>query len=154
MAEPKNAEEMLRRWHTDDPRRLIGPGHPVGDFLGAPEWEVLARGERSLRLLVDLPAQVMNPRGELFGGFTATYVDFVSLHLFHMGRPAGEPRHWLSTASLHVEYFAPIRGPEIEIAGELLQRLGRRGCTQTRFLSASGDLCAVGQATLIQHRAE
>ena len=152
MAKP-NVEEMLRSWHTDDPLRLIGRGHPVGDFLGAPEWEVLERGDGSLRLRADLPERVMNPRGELFGGFTATYVDFVSLHLFHLGQPAREPRRWLSTASLHVEYFAPVRGPEIEIAGELLQRRGRRGCAQTRFFSADGDLCAVGQATLIQHRA-
>jgi len=152
MAE-RSADEIIRSWHTDDPRRLIGRGHPVGDFLGAPEWEVLARGDRSLRLLAGLPDRVKNPRGELFGGFTSTYVDFVSLHLFHLGRPAAEPRRWLSTASLHVEYFAPIRGPEIEIDGELLQRRGRRGCAQTRFFSAEGDLCAIGQATLIEHRA-
>jgi acyl-coenzyme A thioesterase PaaI-like protein len=151
--ERPNAEEFLRSWDTDDPRRLIGRGHPVGDFLGAPEWEVLARGDHSLRLRAELPARVMNPRGELFGGFTATYVDFVSLHLIHLGRAAGEPRRWLSTASLHVEYFAPVRGPVVEIAGELLQLQGRRGCTQTRFFSADGDLCAIGQATLIQHRA-
>ena len=80
---------MLRSWHTDVPRRLIGRGHPVGDFLGAPEWEVLARGDRSLRLRAGLPERVKNSRGELFGGFTPTYVDFVSLHLFHLGQPAG-----------------------------------------------------------------
>jgi acyl-coenzyme A thioesterase PaaI-like protein len=147
-----NAEEMLRTWQTDDPRRLIGRGHPVGDFLGAPEWEVLARGDGSLLLRAGLPERVRNPRGELFGGFTPTYVDFVSLHLFHTSEHAGEPRQWLSTASLHVEYFAPIRGPEFEIAGEVLQRRGRTACVQTRFLSTDGDLRAVGQATLIQHR--
>jgi acyl-coenzyme A thioesterase PaaI-like protein len=152
MAE-RSVDEIIRSWHTDDPRRLVGRGHPVGDFLGAPEWEVLARGDRSLRLRAGLPERVKNPRGELFGGFTPTYVDFVSLHLFHLDRPADEPRRWLSTASLHVEYFAPIRGPEIEIAGELLQRRGRTGCAQTRFFSADGELCAVGQATLIQHPA-
>ena len=152
MVEP-NLEELFRIWQTDDPRRLIGRGHPIGDFLDAPEWEVLARGDGSLRLRANLPERVMNPRGELFGGFTPTYADFVSLHLFHMGRSADEPRRWLATASLHVEYFAPIRGPEIEIAGELLQRRGRTACVQTRFFSADGELCAVGQTTLIQHRA-
>ena len=49
MVEP-NVEELFRIWQTDDPRRLIGRGHPVGDFLDAPEWEVLARGDGSLRL--------------------------------------------------------------------------------------------------------
>jgi len=148
----RNVEEMLRAWQTDDPRRLVGRGHPVGDFLDAPTWEVLERGEGSLRLRAVLPERVKNPRGELFGGFTPTYVDFVALHLFHSSQAANEPRRWLSTASLNVEYFAPIRGPVFEMAGEVLQRRGRSAFVQLRFLGAEGELCAVGQATLIQHR--
>jgi acyl-coenzyme A thioesterase PaaI-like protein len=148
-----NLEEMLRLWQTDDPKRLIRSGHPVGDFLDAPKWEVLERVDWRLRLRAGLPDQVMNPRGELFGGFTPTYVDFVSLHVYQLSQPADEPRSWLSTVSLHVEYFAPIRGPEFEIVAEVLQRRGRSAYTQTRFLSTDGDLCALGQATLIRHGA-
>jgi len=142
--------ELSRTWATDDPKRLVGPGHPVGDFLEAPEWEILERGERTLRLRAHLPDQVRNPRGELFGGFTPTYVDFVALHLFHLGRRESEPRRWLATATLQVDYFSPIRGPHFEMAGELLQRRGRSACIQIRFLSTAGDLCALGQATLIE----
>lgn len=151
MPEP-DFEEMMQQWHTDDPKRLVGPGHPVGDFLGAPDWEVLERGERTLRLRARLPERVMNPRGELFGGFTPTYVDFVSLHLYHLGEPDGRPRNWLSTASLSVEYFSPIVGPEFEISGELLQRRGRSASIQLRFFASDGELCALGHATLIVQR--
>jgi acyl-coenzyme A thioesterase PaaI-like protein len=152
MTEPSLAE-LSRIWRTEDPKRLVGPGHPVGDFLEAPEWEVLERNERTLRLRVHLPDQVKNPRGDLFGGFTPTYADFVALHVFHLGLRDGKPRQWLSTASLQVEYFTPIQGPHFEITGELLQRRGRSACVQLRFLSTDGELCALGQATLIEQRA-
>jgi acyl-coenzyme A thioesterase PaaI-like protein len=145
-----SVEDMLRTWQTDDPKRLIGRGHPVGDFLGAPEWEVLERGASSLRLLADLPEQVMNPRGDLFGGFTPTYVDFVALHVVQLGRDPDQPRQWLNTANLQVDYFAPIRGPQIEMIGELLQQRGRSSLVQLRFVSIDGELCALGRATLIE----
>ena len=149
--EPSLAE-MSRIWRTEDPKRLVGRGHPVGDFLEAPEWDVLERGERTLRLRAHLPEQVKNPRGDLFGGFTPTYVDFVALHLFHLNGSEAEPRRWLNTASLQVDYFAPIRGPHFEIWGELLQRRGRSAWVQLRFLSTTGELCALGQVTLIEQR--
>jgi acyl-coenzyme A thioesterase PaaI-like protein len=142
----------METWRTDDPKRLVGPGHPVGDFLGAPEWEILDKGAGTLRLRLGLPEHLKNPRNELFGGFTAAYVDFVSLHLFHLNEPDGEPPAWLSTANLHVEFFAPIRGPEFLIDGEILQRRGRSAFIELRFRSQDGQLCALGQTTLIQHR--
>jgi acyl-coenzyme A thioesterase PaaI-like protein len=142
----------MKTWHTDDPKRLVGPGHPVGDFLRAPEWEILERGPGTLRLRAGLPEHVKNPRGELFGGFTATYVDFVCLHLFHQNEPAGATPVWLSTANLHIEYFAPILGPEFLIDGEILQRRGRSAFIELRFRSVDGALCALGQTTMIQHR--
>lgn len=151
---PENIEQALRRWHTDDPKRVIGPGHPVGDFLEAPQWEVIQRGPGSLRLRAHLPAQVKNPRGELFGGFTPTYVDFAALHVFLTTRRPDEPPRWLMTASLQVNYFAPITGPEFEMRGRVLNRSGRTGCVQIEFFDRSGALCAVAQATLIEQRSD
>ena len=51
--------------------------------------ERLERREGVLRVLAHLPPQVKNPRGQLFGGFTPTYVDFMAIHTFWAGR---EPR--------------------------------------------------------------
>jgi len=147
-----DAEEFLRRWQTEDPERVVGPGHPVGDYLDAHDWRVLERERGRLRIRARLPERVMNPRGELFGGFTPTYVDFFALHVFHSSREPGAPRSWLATADLRVDYFLPIHGPEIEIEGEVLHKSGRTGHVQVKFIDDEGRLCALSQLTLIEHR--
>jgi acyl-coenzyme A thioesterase PaaI-like protein len=145
-------EQFARRWATDDPERVVGPGHPIGDFLEAPRWRVLERAPGVLRVRAGLPEAVRNPLGELFGGFTPTYVDFLALHVFHTARLEGEPRRWLRTASLRVEYFAPIRGPEFEMTGRVLHRSGRTAHVEVRFHAGDGPLCALAQATLVEAR--
>ncbi len=145
-------EEFARRVATDDPERLVGPGHPIGDFLGAPEWRVLERAPGRLRVRAVLCDAVRNPLGELFGGFTPTFVDFFALHVFHTTRAEGEPRRWLATANLRVDYFAPIHGPEFEMDGTMLHRSGRTGHIEVRFRDAERRLCALAQATLIEQR--
>ena len=145
----ESAESAFRRWRSDDPKRVIGRGHPVGDFLEAHEWELLERGPGRLAIRVKAPARVMNPRGELFGGFTTTYLDFFALHVFHTSLAPGAPLRWLSTASLRMDYFAPISGPSFEMHGEVLNRSGRTGHIEARFVT-DGRLCAIGQATLIE----
>lgn len=147
-------EQVLRRWHTDDPKRVVGPGHPVGDFLEAPKWEVIDRGPGTLRMRAHLPDQVKNPRGELFGGFTATYLDFAALHVFLTTRRPDEPPRWLITAALQVNYFAPITGPEFEMRGTVVNRSGRTGYVQIEFFDRSGALCAIGQVTLLEQRSK
>ena len=145
-------EEIARRWATDDPDRVVGPGHPIGDFLDAPGWRVLERGPGRLRVRAGLPEAVRNPRGDLFGGFTPTFVDFFALHVFHTTRDEGVPRRWLHTASLRVDYFAPIRGPEFEMEGSVLHRSGRTGHVEVRF-HCGDDLGDLAQATLVESRA-
>lgn len=145
-------EEFARAWATDDPARLVGRGHPVGDFLSAHEWRVLERAPGRLRVRATLSDAVRNPRGELFGGFTPTYVDFFALHVFHTARSPSEPRRWLATANLRVDYFAPIRGPEFEMEGSLLHRSGRTGYIEVRFRALDATLCALAQATMIERR--
>ena len=148
----EDAEEVIRRWSTDDPDRVVGSGHPVGDFLDAHEWRVLVRESGRMRIRARLPDRVMNPRGVLFGGYTPTYADFFALHVFHSSREPGAPRHWLATADLRVDYFAPIRGPEIEIEGRVLHRGGRTGHVQVEFSDDDDTLCALSQLTLVELR--
>jgi hypothetical protein len=70
---------FIRAWASRAPGRLLGTGHPAGDFLEAHEWTVLQETEGFLRIHAHLPAQVRNPRGQLFGGFAPTYVDLVAI---------------------------------------------------------------------------
>ena len=73
------SEPIARPWITTDPKRVVGRGHPAGDFLEAWAWEVLEEGDATLRVSAHLPDRVINPRGQLFGGFTPTYVDLIAL---------------------------------------------------------------------------
>lgn len=128
-------EGLLNILRPDDERRVIGRGHPVGDILEAYEWEVLDRGLGRLRVSAHLPDAVRNPRGQLFGGFTGTYVDFMSLFTFWAGREheRGEKRRWLATLNMRVDYFKPVMGPRFEMEGRVVHLRGGTGMVEIRF---------------------
>lgn len=142
MSEDSMPEALRRVLRPADPRRLIGRGHPVGDVLEAYEWELLDRSLGRLRVSAHLPAVVCNPRGQLFGGFTGTYVDFMSLFTFWAGREPepGEKRSWLTTLNMRIDYFRPVSGPRFEMEGRIVQQSGKTGTVETRFYEADdGD---------------
>src|SRR5437016_8110435 len=131
MSDPKAA---IHAWRTREPGRLIGKGHPAGDFLAAYDWDVLEERAGYLRVEAHLPAHVRNPRGQLFGGFTPTYVDLVALFTVRAGeqRLAQRFRTWLATTNMRVDYFEPIVGPEFLIESRLLKKRGRTNFVETR----------------------
>jgi len=150
---PPAIEIMARKWRTDDPERMIGRGHPVGDFLEAYDWKVLTERVGFIRLACHLPNQVRNPRGELFGGFTPTYADLVAVFTGRAGRRHEIPRNWLSTASLRVDYFTPING-DFVVESEVLHKSGRTQYVQIRFLGEADRLLAICHATIIEQKSE
>jgi acyl-coenzyme A thioesterase PaaI-like protein len=100
---------------------------------------VLDERDGYLRLGVHLPDTVKNPRGQLFGGFTPTYVDLVALFTVR----AGPERHarmtsgtsgWLATTNMRVDYFEPIVGPTFVIESQREKQRGRTHVVLTRFL--------------------
>jgi acyl-coenzyme A thioesterase PaaI-like protein len=142
-------EWLSREWRTDDPKRLVGRGHPIGDFLEAYDWEVLEERAGYLRLACDLPPQVRNPRGDLFGGFTPTYADFIAVYTGRAGQRAEPPTTWLNTVHLTVEYFRPVTGRFV-VEGEVLHRTGKTWHMQVRFAGTGGELLALARATIIE----
>ncbi|HLK12190.1 MAG TPA: PaaI family thioesterase [Candidatus Binatia bacterium] len=139
----------LRPWRRPDPSRLIGRGHPAGDFLEAYAWTVLEERDGFLRLDAHLPAHVKNPRGQLFGGFTPTYVDLVALFTVRAGRgPDAWAGGWLATTNMRVDYFAPVVGPRFVIESTLVTERGRLRFVETRFLDPGGALLAFALTTL------
>src|SRR5205085_234007 len=98
-SEPSGVDPNLRPWASPPPGRLVGRGHPAGDFLEAWAWDVLDEAPGFIRVEAALPEQVKNPRGQLFGGFTPTYVDPPSLFTVHAGecRTVCPATHLLST---------------------------------------------------------
>lgn len=111
-------------WRNPEPGRLMGKGHPAGDFLEGPDWRVIEEEEG--RFLVDVPLvdAVKNFRGHLFGGFAPAYIDLVALRTVSAGRPY-EQHGWLLTMNLHIEYFEPVEGPRFLIESRIVKRRGR-----------------------------
>lgn len=122
-----------RPWLKREPGQLMGRGHPAGDFLEAYRWIVLEEQPGKLRLQVHLPDHVKNPRGQLFGGFTPTYVDLVALLTVRAGQPRDGWRTWLATTSMRLDYFEPIVGPTFWIESDLVKSRGRTRAVETRF---------------------
>ena len=127
---------------------LIG-GHKAGGGMSSS-----SKGhdrEGFLRLECGLPDRVRNPRGQLFGGFTPTYVDMVALFTVHAGEGIGAdgpPRRWLATTNMRLDYFEPITGPTFVVESELEKQRGRTHFVLTRFFQ--DDELAVLAATTIR----
>ena len=140
---------FVRAWTRREPGRLLGRGHTAGDFLEAPDWHLLEEGPGFLRIRAHLPERVKNPRGQMFGGFTPTYVDLVALFTVRAGDAPGRAAPaWLATTNMRVDYFEPIVGPEFLIESRLVKVRGRTRFVETRFLDLSGELAVFAVATI------
>ncbi len=147
---PGDEPPFRRAWTRREPGRLIGRGHSAGDFLEAWDWQLLEERAGHLRIRAQLPDHVKNPRGQLFGGFTPTYVDLVALFTVRAGEDRAELRFrsWLATTNMRVDYFEPILGPEFEIESQLLKRRGRTCFVETRFFDGDDQLAVFAVTTL------
>lgn len=148
-AEPGTVD-AARPWASTEADRLVGKGHGAGDILEAWRWRVLERADGRLTVEAILPERLKNPQGQLFGGFTTTYIDFVSLHTVHASDQERDPssaRDWLTTLNLRCDYFEPIVEPTFTITGELINQRGMNYLISTTFVQ--GDtMAAYGLATL------
>lgn len=149
-SKPPPEAPFVRAWANRQPGQLIGKGHPAGDFLEAYDWKVIEEAPGLLRIRAHLPEHVRNPRGQLFGGFTPTYVDLVALFTVRAGASAVEARFrtWLATTNMRVDYFEPILGPHFEIESRLVKKRGRTNFVETRFLDAEARLAVFALTTM------
>jgi acyl-coenzyme A thioesterase PaaI-like protein len=147
---PGEDEPLARPWATTEPGRLVGRGHPAGDFLEAWAWDLLERDEGYVRVSAHLPDHVRNPRGQLFGGFTPTYVDLIALFTVHSGEQtigARSGQRWLATTSMRLDYFEPIVGPTFILDSRREKQRGRTHFVITRFLQY-GELAVLAATTM------
>ncbi len=124
---------MTPSWRHPEAGRIIGRGHPAGDFLQAYDWPILEQRPGYLELDAHLPAHLRNPRGELFGGYTPAYVDLVALRTVHMSRVPDQPASPLTTLSLRVDYFEPIVQDRFVIESEIVHRRKGTHLVEVRF---------------------
>jgi acyl-coenzyme A thioesterase PaaI-like protein len=148
---PDPSDAAVPAWRTFDPGRIIGRGHPAGDFLQAYDWHVIEQRPGYLKLDVHLPQHLKNPRGQLFGGYTPTYVDLVALRTAASARAPGEEPAWLTTLSIRVDFLAPIVTERFVIEGEEIHRKKGTHLVEVRFhaeATESGEMLAFAVVTL------
>ena len=133
------------------PDRLIAKGHESGDFLEAYDWIVVDEKVDWLRIDAHLPSQVLNPQGQLFGGFTGAYVDMVSLQANRAGPNRRAPRsagHWTTTINMRIDYYEPIVGPRFIIEAQVEHRRGKTSTVTVRMFQ--DELLAVYAYTTLR----
>jgi acyl-coenzyme A thioesterase PaaI-like protein len=135
-------------WRTPEPGRIIGRGHPAGDFLQAYDWLILEERSGYLKLDAHLPEHLKNPRGQLFGGFTPAYVDLVALRTVAAARAPGEPPMGLTTVSLRVDYFEPIVQDRFVLESEVIHRRKGTHLVEVRFRDDHANMLAFAVVTL------
>ena len=88
-------------------------------------------------------------RGQLFGGFTPTYVDLIALFTVRAGedRSVRRPMRWLATTNMRVDYFEPVTGPRFVIDSRRETQRGRTHFVSTRFLQ-DGELAVFALTTM------
>lgn len=147
--DPSAAEAVRRAFLAREPGRLLGPGHPVGDLLDAPAWELLEEDDGRLRVRAHVADAVRNARGQLFGGFTPAYADLVAVCTVRAGQTV-EHRFeggWIVTLNLRVDYFEPITDRFL-MESRVVRRRGATTWVETRFVDEAGELLALSFATL------
>lgn len=140
-----------RPWADTEVGQLIAAGHGAGDVLEAHQWRILREEPGLLEVAAHLPDHLKNPAGQLFGGFTPTFVDMVSLYTVHTGDPDRDPtseRNWLTTINMRCDYFEPIVEDTFTIRGELINRRGRTSLVSCKFLQ--GEVLAAHAITTIR----
>jgi acyl-coenzyme A thioesterase PaaI-like protein len=116
--------------------------------LEAYDWPILEQRPGYLKLAAHLPEHLKNPRGQLFGGYTPTYVDLVALRTAAAARAPDEPATWLTTLSLRVDYLEPIVHERFVLEGEVIHRRRGTHLVEVRFRDDNGGLLAFAVVTL------
>lgn len=133
--------------NTDRPI-FLKQGHNAGDLLEAREWTILREQKGLVEVEAHLPDHLLNPRDQLFGGFTGTYVDMISIWTVRSLFDSQESFQWSATVNMRIDYFAPVLGPRFRLRGELIKD-GRSTClVAAHFEDLDGNKLVYAIATL------
>lgn len=127
---------------------FLKPGHNAGDLVESSEWKILVEKRGLVEVEAHLPEHLLNPRNQLFGGFTGTYVDMISIFTYRTLFDNKNLFKWSATVNMRIDYFAPVLGPTFKLRGELIND-GRTTClVATHFLDVSGNKLVYAITTL------
>lgn len=126
---------------------FMRPGHCAGDLLEALLWQILEEAEGQILIDAHVPARVMNPRQQLFGGFTGTYVDMVAIYTMRTLFPDRDD-YWITTINMRIDYLEPVLGPRIRLRGELINQGRSTALVSVTFFDETGNKLVYALVTL------
>ena len=127
---------------------FLKPGHNAGDLVESGKWKILREERGLVEVDAHLPDHLLNPRDQLFGGFTGTYVDMISLFTVRTLFKSQEDFKWSATVNMRIDCFAPVLGPRFLLKGELIKD-GRTTClVATHFTDIQGNKLVYAITTL------
>lgn len=131
-----------------EPPIFMKPGHNAGDLVESSKWRVLIEEPGLVEVDVHLPDHLLNPRDQLFGGFTGTYVDMISIYTVRTLFTDESKFKWSATINMRIDYFAPVLGPRFLLKGELIKD-GQSTClVATHFTDMAGNKLVYAITTL------
>jgi acyl-coenzyme A thioesterase PaaI-like protein len=140
---------MAEKIELEDDRPIfMRPGHNAGDLVEAAKWKVLIEQPGLVEVDAHLPGHLLNPRNQLFGGFTGTYVDMISIYTVRTLFAEQTEFKWSATVNMRIDYFAPVLGPRFLLRGELIRDSKSTCLVATHFTDMDGNKLVYAITTL------
>ncbi len=133
---------------NDDRPIFMRPGHNAGDLVEASKWKILVDQPGLVEVDAHLPEHLLNPRNQLFGGFTGTYVDMISIYTVRTLFAQQTEFKWSATVNMRIDYFAPVLGPRFLLRGELIRDSKSTCLVATHFTDIDGAKLVYAITTL------
>ena len=145
----KTEQERLQGQLDNQDRPLfMRPGHCAGDLVEAYKWDILREEPGLVELDVHLPDHLLNPRRQLFGGFTGTYIDMAAIYAVRTLFADKPGFTWSSTVNMRIDYLQPVTGPRFRIRSEVLSDGRTTSRVATWFLDTAGEKLVYAITTL------
>jgi acyl-coenzyme A thioesterase PaaI-like protein len=146
--EPSDLQELQQQLDNREKPIFLKPGHCAGDLVEAYKWRIIREERGLVEIDAHLPTRLLNPRGQLFGGFTGTYVDMVAIYAVRTLFTDAPGFTWASTVNMRVDYLQPVTGPRFRLRAEVLND-GRTTClVDSWFLDQDGNKLVYAITTL------
>ena len=146
--DPIDTPELRRQLDNSQKPIFLQRGHCAGDLVEAYDWRILRADSGIVEVDAHLPQQVVNPRGQLFGGFTGTYVDLIAIYAVRTLFDDEPGFTWASTVNMRIDYLLPVTGPRFLLRAEVLND-GRSTClVATWFKDQEGSNLVYALTTL------
>jgi len=126
---------------------FMRPGHCAGDLVEAAKWNILREERGLVEVDVHVPAHMLNPRQQLFGGFTGTYVDMISIYTARTLYDE-QADFWATTINMRIDYLEPVMGPRMLLRGELIKEGKSTSLVATHFTDPAGNKMVYAITTL------